>query len=153
MFQKTGEEYSPPPECLTVQVQLFRRKWATFHNICAAPIRSAGITDRPNFAHLQMGHLTFLGGDLNAHSHLWDTNQPRDARGEQLDYWVIVHSASVRNDETAVLLNRTTGGLRSLDVSLAHPSLADKAEWTLGEDLGSDQLPITIELRCQSPVA
>ncbi len=100
-----------------------------------------------------MGHLTFLGGDLNAHSPLWDTNQPSDARGEQLEDWVIAHSASVLNDGTATLLNWATSGLSSPDVSLAHPSLADKAGWTVGEDLGSDHRPITIELRCQTPVA
>ncbi len=100
-----------------------------------------------------MGHLTFLGGDLNAHSPLWDTNQPSDARGGQLEEWVIAHSASSLNDGTAMLLKRATGGLSSPDVSLAHPSLADKAQWTVGEDLGSDHLPITIELRCQTPVA
>ncbi len=99
-----------------------------------------------------MGHLTFLGGDLNAHSPLWDTNQPSDARGEQLEDWVITHSASVLNDGTATLLNRATGGLSSPNVSLAHPSMADKAEWTVSEDLGSDHLLITIELRCQTPV-
>ncbi len=49
-------------------------------------------------------------------------------------------------------LNRTTGGLSSPDVSLAHPSFVDKAEWTVGEDLFSDHLPITKELRCQTPV-
>ncbi len=32
------------------------------------PIRSAGITDTPDLARLQMAHLTFLGADLNAHS-------------------------------------------------------------------------------------
>ncbi len=79
-------------------------------------------------------------------------NQPSDTRGEQLEDWVIAHSASVLNDRTATLLNRATGGLSSLDVSLAHPFLADKVEWTVGEDLGSDHLPITIELRCQTPV-
>ncbi len=41
-----------------------------------------------------MGHLTFLGGNLNAHSPLWDTNQPSDARGEQLEDWVIAQSES-----------------------------------------------------------
>ncbi len=109
VFQKTGEEYSPPLECLTVQVQLSCRKWATIHNIYAAPIRSAGVTDTLDFARLQIGHLTFLGSDLNAHSRLWDTNQPSDARGEQLEDWVIAHSASVLNDGTATLLNRATG--------------------------------------------
>ncbi len=119
VFQKTGKEYSPPLERLTVQVQLSLRKWATIHNIYAAPIRS----------------------------------KLSDKRGEQLEDWVIAHSASVLNDETATLLNRATGDLSSHDVSLAHPSLADKAEWTVGENLGSDHLPITIELRCQTPVA
>ncbi len=125
MFQKTGEEYSPPLGRPAVQVQLSRRKWATIHNIYAAPIRSAAITDTLDFARLQMGHLTFLGGDLNAHCPLWDTNQPSDARGEQLEDWIIAHSTSVLNDGTATLLNRTTGRLSSPDVSLAHPSLAD----------------------------
>ncbi len=90
MFQKTGEEYSPPLERLTVQVQLSRRKWDTIHNISEAPIRSAGITDTLDFARLQLGHLTFLGGDLNANSPLWDTYQPSDARGEQLEDWTSV---------------------------------------------------------------
>ncbi len=80
------------------------------------------------YARLQMGHLTFLGGELNAHSPLWDTNQPSDTLGEQLEDWVNAHCASVLNDETVTLLNRVTGGLSSPDVSLAHPSLAKKAE-------------------------
>ncbi len=42
-----------------------------------------------------MGHLTFLGGDLDAYSPLWDTNQPSDTLGEHLKDWVIAHSASV----------------------------------------------------------
>ncbi len=68
VFQKSGEEYSPPIERLTVQVQPSRQKWATIHNIYAAPIRSAGITDTLDLARRQMGHLTFPGGDLNVHS-------------------------------------------------------------------------------------
>ncbi len=102
----------------------------TIHNIYAVPIRSAGITDTFDLARLQISHLTFLGGDLNAHSPLWDTNQPSDTRCEQLEDWVIDHSASVLNDGTATLLY-------AQQVALVHPSLADKAERTVGEDLGS----------------
>ncbi len=72
MFQKIGEAYSPPLERFTVQVLLSRRKWATIYNSYAAPIRSVDITVTVDFARLQMGHLTFLGGDLNAHSHSWN---------------------------------------------------------------------------------
>ncbi len=64
-----------------------------------------------------MSHLTFLGGDLNAHTPLWDTYQPSDVRDEQLKDWVIAHSANVLNDGTATLLNRETGGLSSPDIS------------------------------------
>ncbi len=99
----------------TVQVQLSRRKGATNLNIYAAPIRSAGITDTLDFARLQMGHLTFLGRDLNSHSPLWDTNQPSDARGEQLEDWIIAHSASVLNDGTTTLLDRATEFLADLE--------------------------------------
>ncbi len=148
MFQNTGEDYSPPPERLAVQVQLSRRKWTAKHNIYAAPIQPAGITDTLDFA----CHLPFLGDDLNAHSPLWDINQPSDTRGEQLKDWVVPQSPSVLNDGAATLLNRATGGLSSPEVSQAHLSLADKTELSVSEDLGSDHLPITIELRCQTPV-
>ncbi len=50
----------------------------------------------------------------------------------------LAHSGSVRTDGAATLLSRETGGLSSPGISLAHPTLA--------EDLGSDHLPITIEL-------
>ncbi len=56
VFPKTGMGYNLPLERLTVQ----------------APIQSVGITETLNFARLQMGHLTLIGGDLNAHSPLWD---------------------------------------------------------------------------------
>ncbi len=49
-----GMGYNLPLERLTVQ----------------APIRSAGITDTLDFDRLQMGYLTFIGGDLNTHSSL-----------------------------------------------------------------------------------
>ncbi len=99
-----------------------------------------------------MGFLVFIGGDLNANSPLRDTSQPSETHGEQQGDWVTAYSASVLNDGAATLLNRATGGLSSPDISLAHPSLTDKAEWTVGEDLGLGNLPITIELCCQTPV-
>ncbi len=68
-FQKVRDAYSPPLERL-----IFRRKWATVHNIDATPIQPAGITDTFNFSLLQMVYLTFISGDVNAHSPLWDTN-------------------------------------------------------------------------------
>ncbi len=100
-----------------------------------------------------MGRLTFIGRDLNTCSPLWETNQSSDTRGEKLEVWVFTQPDCGLNDGAATLLNCTTGGLSRPDVFLAPLSLADKAGWTAGEDLGTDHLPITIELRCQTPVA
>ncbi len=60
-----------------------------------------------------MGHLTFLGGDLNAHSPLWHINQLSDARGKLLEDWVIAHSASVLNDGSPTLLNLNRQGAKT----------------------------------------
>ncbi len=60
MFQKRGKGYNLPLERPTVQ----------------ALIRSAGITETLDFVRLQMGHVTFIGGDLNAHSPLWERTKP-----------------------------------------------------------------------------
>ncbi len=56
MFQKTGKDYNFSLERPTVQ----------------ALILSVGITETLDFARLRMGHLTFIGGDLNAHPPLWE---------------------------------------------------------------------------------
>ncbi len=100
-----------------------------------------------------MGRLIFIGGDLNAYSPLWETNQWSDSRGEKVEVWVFAHPDCGLNGGAATLLNCATGGLSCPDVFLAHLILADKAGWTVGEDLGPDHLPITKELRCQTPVA
>ncbi len=123
------------------------------HHICAAPIRTAATKDTLVFSRLKMGHLTFISGDLNAHFPMRGMNQPTSTRGEQLVDWVIAHFASFLNGGVANLLNRATGGLTSLDISLARPSLTYKAVWVVVEDLSSDHMPITIDLRCQTPVA
>ncbi len=58
-----------------------------------------------------MGHLTLMGGDLNAHSPLWDNHQSGDTRGEQLEEWVIAHSVSALKDGPVTLLDRAAGDL------------------------------------------
>ncbi len=85
VFQKADEDNNPPLERLTIQDQPSRRNWATIHNIYAAPIRSAGIMAMHAISQLQMVHLAFIGGNLNGRSSLWDTDQPSDTRGEELE--------------------------------------------------------------------
>ncbi len=55
--------------------------------------------------------------------------------------WLLSQNASILNDGIATCINRGTGGWST------------GAEWTLGEDLGSDHLPITTTIGCEVPAA
>ena len=54
----------------------------------------------------------------------------------------------VANDGTSTRVNLCTGGGSSPDVTLIHQSLMDKVEWSCLDDMGSDHLPILVELEC-----
>ena len=54
----------------------------------------------------------------------------------------------VANDGSVTRVNRGTGGGSTPDVTLAHQSMLNKIEWSCLEDMGSDHLPILLELEC-----
>ncbi len=67
VYQRIAEVYQPPMEKQSIQIQLSSRRWATFHNLYAAPIRGQ---DTLALAPTEPGNLFLAGGDLNAHSPL-----------------------------------------------------------------------------------
>ncbi len=71
VYQRIAEVYKPPMVKQSIQIQLSRMWWATIHNLFAAPIRGQA--------------LAHTGGDLNAHSPLWDEPQLADQRGELVE--------------------------------------------------------------------
>ncbi len=56
------------------------------HNPYAAPICGQ---DTLVLAPTEPGNLFLTGGDLNAHSPLWDEHQPGDQRGELVKDWLL----------------------------------------------------------------
>ncbi len=62
-------------------------------------------------------------------------------------------NASILNDGAATFVNRGTGGLSTTDITAVSNAWSTGTEWTVGEDLGSDHLPITITIRCEVPAA
>ncbi len=86
----------------SIPIQLSRQRWTTIHKLYAAHIRGQ-VT-------LALA-LTEPGGDLNAHSPMWDELQPADRRGELVEGWLLSQNASILNDGTAMCVNRGTGGL------------------------------------------
>ncbi len=59
----------------SIQIQLSRWRWVTIHNLYAAHIRGQ---DTLVLAPTEPGNLFLAGGDLNAHSPLWDEHQQAD---------------------------------------------------------------------------
>ncbi len=120
------------------------------HQTAGAPILGQNTLA---LATTEPGKLFLVHGDLNAHSPLWDEHQPADQRGELVDDWFLSQKASILNDCTATCVNRGTGGLSKPDITTVSNAWSTGTEWTVGEDLGSDRLPITTTIRCEVPAA
>ncbi len=99
----------------SVQIQLSRRRWATIHSIYTMPIRGQ---DTLVLAPTEPGNLFLAGGDLTAHSPLWEEHQPADQRGELVEHWLLCQNASNLNHGTATCVNRGTGGLSTPDITV-----------------------------------
>ena len=81
-------------------------------------------------------------GDFNAHSMHWDPFQPEDSRGESLAEWMAEQNLTSVNNGDHTRVNPATGGLSTPDVSFVPSNWCSRVEWTTGEDLGSDHLPV-----------
>ncbi len=75
VYQRIAKVYHPPMEKQSIQIQLLRWRYATIHNLYAAPIRGQHtLALDPTVP----GNIFLAAGDLNTHSPLWDEHQPPD---------------------------------------------------------------------------
>ncbi|MES9884148.1 MAG: endonuclease/exonuclease/phosphatase family protein, partial [Sedimenticola sp.] len=112
---------------------------------------------KTNFSELyslisQLGNKSIILGDLNAHDPLWDPNWDHPCKKaeelkqflENTDY-VLLNDGSETYDCSHIANSNKTG--TTPDITLATPTLADKAEWkTLETTLGSDHYPIHLNI-------
>ena len=148
-FEDQGANKKDGTEVYSFRVKLGKNKWIQISNVYCPPSNTIG-HDCEVKLHLDLiptGSQTIVMGDFNAHSHAWDFAQPEDARGEQLEQWLIESDLSVMNDGTSTRLNKGTGGMSAPDVSMCGKSLTGKFEWKVSEAIGSsDHLPIVTTL-------
>ncbi len=116
-----------------------------------APVNGPAPSDSLALKNISIGPFTLAAGDLNAHSSLWDEQQPDDQRGEAVEDRLISRHASILNNGEPTHVTRATGGLSTPDVTMVNSTWATKAGWPVGEHLGSDHLPITVAISCQVP--
>ena len=95
-------------------------------------------------------------GDANAHSSLWNSNLVEDQRGQLLSNEVTESTYAPLNDDTQtrVPFNSLSSDAHfsSPGISLASQSLLLFSSWTPMKSLGSDHLPILIELPLENSI-
>ena len=140
-YRKVGSAKNGNVEAQSVSIQQSANKWLDITNIYIPPkAKENSITWIPT------SEAAILAGDLNNNGHapLWDRTQPNDEMGGKIVDYILEKNLFCCNSGEATRHNWNTGGGSSPDITLATPTLANKINWTVGDDLGSDHLPIII---------
>ncbi|KAF0288070.1 putative RNA-directed DNA polymerase from transposon BS [Amphibalanus amphitrite] len=120
-------------------------------NIYRPPIRPDESDERQDLfdpTHLPSGDSTIVAGDLNAHHPLWDADcDEADEVGERIATWLDSIGWTTLNDGRPTFTSYRSGGQTAPDAAFCSPSLARRTKWSIGPDLGSDHLPMLLEIR------
>ena len=140
----------PYTDYVGVTIPCLNSSSLSFLNVYAPPIRPSCHDSRidsfsPSI--LPTRKDLFILGDFNCHHPLWDSSSHTDKRGSEVFDWIISSDLLSLNDpDCPTLLHRSTGNRSSPDISLAPTSLALSCSWQVLQDLGSDHLPILLEV-------
>jgi len=151
VFEKLQDISRDGTETSSIRVRMDKKKWLTLTNVYIPPANST--TNAQLCAEIipAMDN-SLICGDFNAHSDTWDFIQPEDARGEELEVWATTKELTPLNDELQPTRhNRTTGNGSSPDVVFCGKEWLSACHdgWSIGEDLGSDHLPMMIVMNNQ----
>ena len=156
IFEHIGDYSRDGTEASTVRLRMEKRKWITITNVYCPPRRSHTSNVKLNLEEVITSPDSLTVGDFNAHSGLWDLNQPEDDRGETLLEWASSHDLTILNDGSPTRLNKSrlasekTGGLSAPDVSICGATWLSKTSWKTSEAIGnSDHAPIEITINEQ----
>ena len=119
-------------------------------NIYRPPIRATGDDRIDNFSldPIPNDSKTLLVGDVNAHHPLWDNScVEADGIGERIADWMERVGWKPLNDGSPTFASYRTGSQTAPDLAACDHSLARRISWRVGPDLGSDHLPMVMEVR------
>ena len=106
IFEVVGNSSHQGTEVSTIKVRLGKRKWALITNIYCPPNRTHNPVSL-SLKHVIPGKRSLVTGDSNAHSGLWDFNQPEDTRGKDLLGWSIENQMTILRDESHSRFNHS----------------------------------------------
>lgn len=138
-FKKIGSAFRNKVEAHSFSIQTQPKKWIDFTNIYIPPR-----VEEADLNWLPIGNRAMFVGDLNGHSRLWDDAQAEDNMGSKILDWILTNNMTCLNEGGSTHINRSTGGESAPDIAIGH-NITD-TKWCTIEDIGSDHLPIVIEI-------
>ena len=122
----------------------------TIFSMYRPPIRDSHEDERADsfdLARFPSSPRTMIMGDLNAHHPAWDVScSDPDGVGQRVHDWLVDKEWDVLNDGSATRAGYREGRLTAPDVILAPRDMARRCTWRLGDDLGSDHLPMVVSV-------
>ena len=137
-------------EMLSIELRTKSFNKMLISNVYCPSARGASIGNEFNMSELPSDPNSLTGGDLNAHSNMWDEWQSEDPLGTNLEEWLLAKDFCVANDGSATRTNPGTGGSSAPDVTLVHNNILDRVEWSTINSLGSEHLPVLVIVTAKS---
>ena len=103
----------------------------------------------PEFNHYLniLGNRCILIGDFNAHSPLWDIRGRSNCTGKNIERILEYNNLEILNNiDLPTYIDNSTGRTSTLDLCIASSSIANRAEFGRGQDIGSDHFPVEISI-------
>ena len=140
-------------EVQTTTIHQSRSPEVRLLNVYRPPGRNAADDQRDTELHLEhwpTDESSLIFGDLNCHGS-WDPHVDSDGRGDEVEGWAADHNWCYLNDGTRTR-TAPNGTVSAPDVTLVHGRWTARASWWVGPTVGSDHLPIIVDLQLQEPI-
>ena len=139
-------------ETMSTTIHAPRSRPLQLINMYRPPGRTAQDDQRdtdPYTQHWPTDDRTFIFADLNGHGG-WDHHLDPDDVGEQVEEWLADSCWNAINDGSATRI-APNGALSAPDATLCHASWSTKTRWSVMDTIGSDHLPILVDIELRNP--
>ena len=138
-------------EALQIMVHPPKSRPLNITNIYRPPGRSAQDDDRDTSPHHQCWPAdarSFILGDVNGHGS-WDQDKEADEVGDAVEDFLATNGWNYLNNGPTRIA--PDGSPSAPDISITHASWSSKVTWTTMATVGSDHLPILLEIEVGPP--
>ena len=135
-----------------IKLQLENNQTFIIYNLYNQPNKNYDLTNLSRLIDFQNPIL--IMGDFNAHNPIWDQNcSSPDHNGNAIEQFINNNNLCCLNDnEISTYYSKTHGTFSTVDVSICSPTIVDKFEWYVSDDLySSDHFPIIVSFLRNNP--